>query len=41
MNNYVDNFPRKENTINLETDNAYDDDSNNDDDDDDDDDDDY
>lgn len=33
---YVDNFPRKENT-NLEPDNAHDDDSNNDDDDDNDD----
>ena len=36
ISEYVDNFPRKENT-NLEPDNAYDDDSNNDDDDDDDD----
>ena len=39
ISEYVDNFPRKENT-NLEPDNAHDDDSNNDDDDDDDDDDD-
>ena len=37
ISEYVDNFPRKENT-NLEPDNAHDDDSNNDDDDDDDDD---
>ena len=37
ISEYVDNFPRNENT-NLEPDNAYDDDSNNDDDDDDDDD---
>ena len=36
ISEYVDNFPRKENT-NLEPDNAYDDDSNNDNDDDDDD----
>ena len=35
ISEYVDNFPRKENT-NLEPDNAHDDDSNNDDDDDDD-----
>ena len=34
ISEYVDNFPRKENT-NLEPDNAHDDDSNNDDDDDD------
>ena len=39
ISEYVDNFPRKENT-NLEPDDAHDDDSNNDDDDDDDDDDD-
>ena len=32
---YVDNFPREENTINLEPDNAHDGDSNDDDDDDD------
>ena len=36
ISEYVENFPRKENT-NLEPDNAYDDDSNNDDDNDDDD----
>ena len=34
ISEYVDNFPREENSINLEPDNAHDDDSDDDDDDD-------